>query len=139
MTPSPMMPPTPVVVVDDDDAWREVLVLAAGACHAGPVREFADGEAALGTHAATAPAGTLWLVDLHMPRMPGLEVVRRLRALQPRALVAVVSAAATEQERTACLAAGAMAVLRKPVGFDAVVECLRELLLLAERRGAAPH
>lgn len=127
-----------ITVVDDDDAWREVLVLAASACHAGPVREFAEGEAALATHAATAPAATLWLVDLHMPRMPGLEVVTRLRALQPQALVAVVSAAVTEQERTACLAAGAMAVLRKPAAFGDVVDCLRELLLLAERRGAAP-
>lgn len=135
MTPATM----PIVVVDDDDAWRELMVLAASACRAGPVREFADGEAALATHAATAAAVTLWLVDLHMPRMPGLEVVTRLRALQPQALVAVVSAGAGEQERTACLAAGAMAVVRKPVGFDAVVECLRELLLLAGRRGAAPR
>lgn len=130
--------PIPIAVVDDDDAWREVLVLAAGACHAGPVREFADGEAALATHAATAPAATLWLVDLHMPRMPGVELVARLRALQPQALVAVVSGGATEQERQACLAAGAMAVLRKPAAFGEVVERLRELLLLAERRGAAP-
>lgn len=130
--------PIPIAVVDDDDAWREVLVLAAGACHAGPVREFADGEAALATHAATAPAETLWLVDLHMPRMPGVELVARLRALQPQALVAVVSGGATEQERQACLAAGAMAVLRKPAAFGEVVERLRELLLLAERRGAAP-
>lgn len=128
--------PVAIVVIDDDDAWRELLVLAASACHDGPVREFADGEAALATHAATAPAATLWLVDLHMPRMPGLEVVMRLRALQPQAQVAVVSAAATEKERTACLAAGAMAVLRKPAAFGDVVERLRELLLLARRRGA---
>jgi DNA-binding response OmpR family regulator len=133
-----MTPPMPIVVVDDDDAWRELVGLAAGACHAGPVREFADGEAALAAHAASAPGATLWLVDLHMPRMPGLEVVTRLRALQPQALVAVVSAAATEQERTACLAVGAMAVVRKPAAFGDVVERLRDLLLLAERRAAAP-
>jgi DNA-binding response OmpR family regulator len=133
-----MTPPMPIVVVDDDDAWRELVGLAAGACHAGPVREFADGEAALAAHAASAPEATLWLVDLHMPRMPGLEVVTRLRALQPQALVAVVSAAATEQERTACLAVGAMAVVRKPAAFGDVVERLRDLLLLAERRAAAP-
>lgn len=131
-------PPIQIAVVDDDDAWRELLALAARACHDGPVRQFADGEAALATLAAGAPAATLWLVDLHMPRMPGLEVVTRLRALQPQALVAVVSAAATEQERMACLAAGAMAVVRKPAAFGDVVERLRELLLLAGRDGAAP-
>lgn len=127
-----------IVVVDDDDAWREVLVLAARVCHEGPVREFADGEAALAALASSAPAATLWLVDLHMPRMPGLELVTRLRALRPQALVAVVSGGATEQERQACLAAGAIAVLRKPVAFDGVVECLRELLRRCERCGAPP-
>ena len=135
-----MPPPTPLEIggADDDDDWREVLVLAARACHQGPVRQFADGESALAGLAASAPAAALWVVDVHMPRMPGVEVIARLRALQPRALVAAVSAAATEPEWQACLAAGAMAVLRKPTAFPDIVEGLRELVRLAEQRGAAP-
>lgn len=127
-----------VVVIDDDPAYRELLVLAAKEWVAG-VRDYPDGERAL-AHVRAAPAGTLFVIDLHMPRLSGALLVARIRALHPTAVIAVLSAAASERERQAMLAAGALVVRQKPIGWDRIKACMGMLLQLARdaQAGAGP-
>ncbi len=72
----------------------------------------------------------LILLDLHLPDMPGSEVLRRLQA-EPRTSripVVVLSADATAQQITAVLASGARAYLTKPLDVQQVIHVLKEIL-----------
>jgi DNA-binding response OmpR family regulator len=125
-----------VVVIDDDPAYRELLVLAARQW-TDSVRDYPDGERALADIRAAA-AGTLFVIDLHMPRISGAQLVARIRSLHPAVVIAVLSAAASERERQAMLAAGALVVLQKPIGWDRIEGCMRMLLQLARDAQAGP-
>lgn len=123
-----------IVVVDDNASYRELLVLAAERCRTGPVRQFPDAESALAALPAGGAGPALWLVDLHMPRMSGIELIARLRSAAPAAAAAMLSAAATPEEREASLAAGALAAIDKPLCFAAICECVERLVRTAERQ-----
>ena len=65
----------------------------------------------------------LVLMDLQMPGMDGLEATQRLLALQregrwPGAPIVALTAHASETDRHACLAAGMVGVLTKPLSLD---------------------
>ena len=70
----------------------------------------------------------LVLMDVQMPVLDGLEATRRLRALGFTVPVVAVTAAAGEEERARCLAAGCDGFLEKPV---------RQADLIAAARAAA--
>jgi DNA-binding response OmpR family regulator len=127
-----------VVVVDDDEAYRELIVTGLRHCTGATIREFADGEQALAHLGRPSPEPLLAIVDLHMPRMPGEQVISRVRALRPRATVAAMSALVGDPERATGLAAGAAIVLQKPVHMTGVVTAMRALLHLARNASGRP-
>lgn len=101
-----------ILIVDDDPRIRRIIANAMS--RAGfHVFTAEDGAPALTIAEHTPP--DLAIVDFNMPT-PGLEVVRKLKALHGAALwVAVLSGQDDEQTRTASFAAGADDVLVKPV------------------------
>lgn len=82
------------------------------------------GEDALGLLAGTGPAAGLrpaiGLLDLQLPGIDGIEVLRRIRAdAKTRTLpVVVLSSSRTEKDVTACYEAGANGFVQKDVDFD---------------------
>jgi two-component system, CAI-1 autoinducer sensor kinase/phosphatase CqsS len=56
--------------------------------------------------------------DFHMPEMNGLELLKAIKALDPKARVIILSAEASDEEKQALLDAGAFKVLGKPIDFD---------------------
>jgi CheY-like chemotaxis protein len=65
------------------------------------------------------------VLDLRMPRLGGIDALKRIRRLAPNILVAVVTGDIDEQIHGQALGLGARAVLTKPVMLPDLVEVLR--------------
>jgi len=68
------------------------------------------------------------LLDLRMPVMEGVEVVRRLRERDPQARVIILTTYDTDDEISRALKAGAKAYVLKDISADALVACIRDVL-----------
>jgi len=67
------------------------------------------------------------IVDLGLPDGDGVELIRDLRALNPHALVLVVTAQADRQRWAEALEAGAAGVLHKSASLDQIIDAIRRL------------
>jgi CheY-like chemotaxis protein len=125
------------VLVVDDVAENRAVAADLLASLGFEVIEAADGEAGLALAQRLRP--DLVLLDVAMPKLDGLEVVRALRRqdafrnLPVIALSASVSTSDSEQ----CLAAGMDAFLPKPLDADRLLEQIARLLHLEWTNGAA--
>lgn len=94
-----------------------------------------------GAHAGRDPSDlpALILLDLKLPKIDGLEVLRRLRADERTRLapVVILTSSREEQDLTRGYSLGANSYIRKPVDFAQFVEAVRQLglywLVLNER------
>ena len=68
------------------------------------------------------------LLDLRMPVMEGVEVVRRIRERDPAARVIVLTTYDTDDEISRALKAGAKAYVLKDISADNLVSCIRDVL-----------
>jgi DNA-binding NarL/FixJ family response regulator len=85
------------------------------------VVEAASGEEALEAVGALTP--DLAVVELELPGLSGVETIRRLRALSPRASAVVLTG--REDQVAEAVAAGACAFLLKTSPLEALVDALR--------------
>ena len=99
-----------IAVVDDEEPVRKALkrLLRAAGLEA---EGYASGQDFL---AAERHADCV-VLDLHMPAMSGLQVLRRIRQTTKRLPVVVITAHDQPETREECIAAGAAAYLRKPL------------------------
>lgn len=84
-----------ILLVDDDPAWRNLYRMALESKF--DLFEATDGYQALAVLGAVKP--DVIVLDLKMPRMDGMDFLRRLSRLSPRPAVIVCSGAFTEAER----------------------------------------
>jgi len=114
-----------VLVVDDSGYARRLLrqTLEAGG-HA--VIEAASGMAGLEAYAMQAP--DVVLLDLTMEDVGGLEVLQRLREIDPNARVIVVSADIQRATGKQVAEAGAFRFLAKPADAEDVIEAVNAAL-----------
>jgi CheY-like chemotaxis protein len=129
--------PAPILVAEDDAQHRLLICAAFAAARlANPIHIVEDGEQAVtylggaGEYADrrrySLPA--LILLDLHMPGRSGLEVLAWLKTHGAgRVPVIVLTASEEEDDINEAFAAGAGSYLVKPVGFDALLDVIRNL------------
>ena len=102
---------------------NEVIVAGDGA-------EALDVLFATGPHAGQNPVvPTLVLLDLKLPKLDGLEVLRRIRADERTRLIPVVILTSSRQEQDLIegYRTGANGYVRKPVDFAKFVDVVRQL------------
>ena len=119
-----------VLVVDDEPQITRVLktVLSSQGYQ---VRTAAEGEAALSSFSEWHPE--LVITDLYMPRMDGVELCRRIRAVSTVPII-VLSVKGEERSKVQALDSGADDYVTKPFGTDELLARVRAAL----RRSGSP-
>ncbi len=78
------------------------------------------------------------IIDLMLPQMDGLSLIRELRRLQKKTPVIVLSARREVEERVRCLQAGSDDYLVKPFAFSELLARVQALLRRASTSNASP-
>ena len=101
-----------VAIVDDEEGIRKALsrLLRASGLDA---ESYANGQEFLDAAAEHRPDCVV--LDLHMPGMSGLQVLRKIKATGQRLSIVVITAHDEPETREQCIDAGACAYLRKPL------------------------
>ena len=127
-----------VLLVESDPLEAELLLRSLGEVAAAErIGVARDGEEALDyllgrnafRHRLGAALPPLVLLELRLPRLDGIEVLRTLRASPRTASVPIVmlSSATESRELAQCYQAGANSCIVKPIEFRALADTLREL------------
>jgi CheY-like chemotaxis protein len=114
-----------ILVVDDEPSVSASILWALRPlCH--KIEIVNDGEQALAKLAAD-PTIDLLITDHTMPRMSGLELVRRLREMGYNGKILVLSAHLSHRNRAAYDSLAVNAMLPKPFDVDALRQVIAEL------------
>lgn len=118
-----------IMVVDDSALSRRTMrrVLETAGYD---VVEATDGIAALEMYFIERPEAVL--LDLVMKGMYGLDVLSKLREMDPNVRVIIVSADIQSSTRTLAAEGGAYALINKPLIASVVIDTLRTALLEKE-------
>jgi len=124
----------PTVLIVDDDEGHAILIRenleAAGLTTR--IEHFRDGQVLLDFFAAR-PLGAhdsyLVLLDIRMPKIDGIEVLRRLKADPQLSKLPVIMLTTTDDTREIerCYALGCSVYIQKPVDYDRFAEAIRRL------------
>lgn len=123
-----------VLVVDDEEPIRRLL-RASLAARGYRVFEASTGEEALAAASALHP--DLVILDLGLPDLDGLDVIRRLREWSSMPIV-ILSVRDREEHKVAALDAGADDYLTKPFSTLELLARMRAALRHASPTGAEP-
>lgn len=116
---------TEIMVVDDDEDLRENLAEVLSG-HDFTVTTAAGGEEAL--ELLEQRPFDLILLDLVMPAMGGMEVLRRIREKTPRLPVIIFSAFATVENAVEAMRQGAQDYITKPFRLESLLASVRRTL-----------
>ncbi|WP_313671703.1 response regulator transcription factor [Sandarakinorhabdus sp.] len=128
-------PPSPTIALVDDD--RNILTSVSIALQAEgfAVRLYSDGDSALKALLENQP--DLVVLDIKMPRMDGMEVLRRLRE-KAQVPVIFLTSKDTEIDEALGLAMGADDYIGKPFSQRLLIERIRAVLRRTANRRVAP-
>jgi CheY-like chemotaxis protein len=126
-----------IVMIEDDEGHARLIeknIRRAGVLN--DIMPFADGISALsylfgadGSGAGHAGRAVLILLDLNLPDMSGVEILRRLKANEhlKRSPVVVLTTTDDEREVQRCYDLGCNVYITKPVDYDKFAHSIRQL------------
>jgi CheY-like chemotaxis protein len=127
-------PSSPTILIVDDDEGHAILIRenleAAGLTNR--IEHFRDGQAVLDFFfkAGKASGDTyLILLDIRMPKVDGIEVLRRLKADEELGKLPVIMLTTTDDTREVerCYELGCNVYIQKPVDYDKFADAIRRL------------
>ncbi|MCX7977600.1 MAG: sigma-54 dependent transcriptional regulator, partial [Bdellovibrionaceae bacterium] len=131
-----------VLVVDDDQGLRHAMAASLNSFGLFAVEEAFDGINAVEKFSSSSPRHQVVLLDVDMPRLSGLETLRRIKEIDPSAIVIVVTAYANLEDAVRAVKEGAYNYLSKPVSADQVKEMIEKAIaaqnLISEAAASAP-
>jgi len=114
-----------IVVVDDSDSMRRVLVsVLVGQGH-DVVAELANGESLQETVRSTAPE--IVCLDYELPGRDGIALLGDLNTAFPGLDVVMITSSEDEQVERRAAEAGAAGFIRKPFGQGRIIEELEQI------------
>ena len=145
-----MSEPIVVLLVEDDEAHAEIVrrnLLANRLTN--PLIHVSDGEAALDylyrrnrfSNPTTSPRPGLVVLDMRLPKVDGLEVLRIIKA-DPKLLaipVVILTTSNSEEDKQKAYAAHANSYLVKPVDFPQFKKLMESLGYYWLASNAPPH
>lgn len=121
----------PYVLLVEDNSDDEALILMSLRKHdiAGRVVVCRDGAEALDFFASAEQLPILVLLDINLPKVDGIEVLRRLRAQERtrRLPVVILTSSREEKDIIAGYNSGCNGYVQKPVEFDEFSNAIRRL------------
>ena|SRR2546421_28258 len=112
-----------VLIVDDQRSIRNVLTSMIGTLGGEVIGEAENGEEAVAQCAALQP--DMILMDITMPKMDGIEALKRIMATSPDMLVIMLTSHNTAEIVHECLAHGAKNFLLKSNPINVLCEELK--------------
>ena len=107
--------PSKILLVDDEREFVQTLSERLLMRDMGSAIAY-DGESALEVAREDEP--DVMILDLKMPGIDGIEVLRRVKATQPQIEVIILTGHGSEADRQTCMQLGAFAYLQKPVDVE---------------------
>lgn len=114
--------PSKVLLVDDEREFAQTLSERLMMRDMGSAVVY-DGESALNLVSDDEPE--VMVLDLKMPGIDGIEVLRRVKQEHPGVEVIILTGHGSEKDREVCMELGAFAYLHKPVDIDVLSETLK--------------
>jgi DNA-binding NtrC family response regulator len=122
---SPVSEPRPLLLLADDDSQIRQLLSEVGEREKFDVLEAADGAAAI--EMLQRRHIDLVLLDLHMPRVNGLDVLRAVRASGTSSQIALMSGDASVEDAVEAVKLGATEYFAKPLDMPRVRALMRSM------------
>lgn len=115
--------PSKVLLVDDEREFVQTLSERLLLRDLGSAIAY-DGESALEMLSEDEPE--VMILDLKMPGIDGIEVLRRVKTNQPDIEVIILTGHGNETDKETCMKLGAFAYLNKPVDIDVLSETMKK-------------
>jgi CheY-like chemotaxis protein len=115
--------PSRVLLVDDEREFVQTLSERLEMRDVGSAVAY-DGESALQMVKDDEP--DVMILDLKMPGIDGIEVLRRVKETDPHIEVIILTGHGSDEDCKTCMELGAFAYLQKPVDIEALSETLKE-------------
>jgi two-component system response regulator CpxR len=115
--------PSKILLVDDEREFVQTLSERLLMRDMGSAVTY-DGESALELVKEDEP--DVMILDLKMPGIDGIEVLRRIKETQPQIEVIILTGHGSEADRKICMDLGAFAYLHKPVDINELSETIKK-------------
>lgn len=117
-----MAPPIRILLVDDHSGLREPLAIMLGLQ---PDLEVVAQAASIAEARPLFASADLAVIDLGLPDGSGVDLIRELRAANPKIVIVVFSADTDRSTIAAAISAGAVGVVHKAASTDVLIDAIR--------------